>query len=349
MSMTEGRIPSTIAPGADIAPELDAVCTRCCAPNPQDRFPSTGAVAEAVDRFLDGDRDLATRRTLAQAQVDAAEEAMRASPSGDGDAKATAVRALTRALALDPHHQMASERLGTLLMDVSGDLPHEAALELRSLQARTSRTATQVSLGRIMAIVALTILGLILGVRDTQLAAMVCGGIAISVLFSFLWLKAKTDRIRSLHLILSALSVIIAMIALNNGFGPAILVPTVGLANGLLILAQTDFRRLDLALGICAIPAVWPFVVAVAGHGPWPFEITPDAIVIPSRLVFFPPAFTMFTLAAFALGSTTAPLIVTAKLRNRLRSVEERLFLHSWHLRQLTTHAPSIPTDSKST
>lgn len=43
-------------------PELDAVCVRATERDPERRFPSAQELAEAIERNLDGDRDLERRR-----------------------------------------------------------------------------------------------------------------------------------------------------------------------------------------------------------------------------------------------------------------------------------------------
>jgi len=339
LSMTEPRLPSEVAPAAGIAPELDAICARCCALDAEARQPSAGAVAEAVDRYLDGDRDVAMRRALAQTHIDAAEQVLRDAPEGDGEARAAAVRQFARALALDPQHQTASERLGTLLMDVSGGLPREAAVELRAAQQKASTLVARAGTLRIMGAFVLATLGLCMGPRDWTLGLMGISGMTASVLFGYLWVKANSESMRSFLLLASALSVMCALVVLNYAFGPTIFVPMVALANALLYLAQTDFRIRVLPIAICVIPPLWAFATPALGLGPWPFDITPSAIVIPSRLVAFPPALTMGVLAFFSAGTALAPVLMAIKLRDRLRSIEERMFLHSWHLRKLAGSA----------
>lgn len=333
--MTEPRIPSSVAPNAEIPPELDAICAQCCASDPVHRFSSAGAIAEAVDRYLDGDRDLAARRALAQTHIDAAEEALQKAPEGDGEARAIAVRELTRALALDAKHKTAAERLGQLLMDVSGKMPKEAADELEAWQAKAAENTARISRTRAGGAVFMATLGLLMGVRNYPLAFLTFGGLMASVLLQYLWTQSKNEKRREYLLVASVLSMIITLIAMDYGFSPAIFVPLVSVANGLLILGQTNFRSRRLAMFLCTVPPLFPFAIAALGLSPWPFEISRDFIKIPAQIFWFSPTATMGILALLSLGMSIAPLIVVAEVRERLRSVEERVFLQSWHLRQL--------------
>ncbi|HVY45658.1 MAG TPA: serine/threonine-protein kinase, partial [Minicystis sp.] len=58
--------PARRAPGAAVPPELDAICVRATALDPAERFPSARALHDALERYLDGDRDVAHRAELAE-------------------------------------------------------------------------------------------------------------------------------------------------------------------------------------------------------------------------------------------------------------------------------------------
>ena len=66
--------PSQRSPNAEIPPELDAVCTAALASKPEDR-PSARELAARIEKYLDGDRDLALRKSVAQTHVAAARAA----------------------------------------------------------------------------------------------------------------------------------------------------------------------------------------------------------------------------------------------------------------------------------
>src|SRR6185295_9876658 len=90
--------PSTQRP--DAPPELDAICERATAGDPAARYPSARALGDAVQAFLDGDRDVAARGALARHHI---AEARAALAAGEGEVhRRTAMRAAGRALALDP-------------------------------------------------------------------------------------------------------------------------------------------------------------------------------------------------------------------------------------------------------
>ncbi len=80
--------PSQRAPTANIAPELDALVLSAVAGEPNERLGSARAMQEAIEAFLDGERDAERRRELASEHVKNARNALaRAAQRGrDSDA-----------------------------------------------------------------------------------------------------------------------------------------------------------------------------------------------------------------------------------------------------------------------
>jgi eukaryotic-like serine/threonine-protein kinase len=137
---------SVRAPDRAIGPELEAICVKATSLDPAHRHESARALAEDIERYLDGDRDVSRRRALADAAAtDAAEAADRARRRGeDGlQARAQAIRDVNRALALDPTHKGALGTMLRLLLQPPSEIPKEAEAALaasriakRSVSAR---------------------------------------------------------------------------------------------------------------------------------------------------------------------------------------------------------------------
>jgi serine/threonine-protein kinase len=329
------RSPAARAPAGEVPPELDVACVLATMPDPKDRTRSAGELAEAVDRYLDGDRDVALRRALAEEQVQRARRELE-DQEAPAEARARAVSLLARALALDPRHRAASDELGRLLVDAPGALPREAAAELSAARDGARRAAATAGLLRITSVLALLAGGIALGVRRFSLAALALGGLLVAVGANVVWLRAQAERVRAGSRVAAALSTMIALTTLSYVFGPTILVPAITLANALLILGQADFRLDRLLLVTSLVPVLWTFALYALGLAPPPYEVSLDRIVIHADLVSFPRVPTLIFLAMISSVQVAIPLTVVATLRARLRSVEERLFLHSWHLRRWT-------------
>ncbi len=96
-----------------IPPELDGVCFDALAEEPKAR-PSARELADRVQAYLDGDRDIERRRSLAAEQVAGARRELDADPKGG---RATAIRRAGRALALDPESVEAADLVTGLLLE----------------------------------------------------------------------------------------------------------------------------------------------------------------------------------------------------------------------------------------
>jgi len=117
--------PSARAPLLAAPPELDAICVRATELDRAARFPTARELGEAVQRYLDGDRDVALRKMLARAELDIA-RARLASPQTSADA----LRAAGRALALDPTAKEPAELVARLMLEPPRTTPPEVAREI---------------------------------------------------------------------------------------------------------------------------------------------------------------------------------------------------------------------------
>ena len=109
-----GRRPSTLA--SDIPPELDALVLHATAPERESRVRSARELGERVQRYLDGDRDVALRRGLAAEHLVAARDAFSRAEL-DPDARVTAMREAGRALAHHPKLDGAGALLSRLMLE----------------------------------------------------------------------------------------------------------------------------------------------------------------------------------------------------------------------------------------
>src|SRR6185369_962518 len=115
----------------DIPPELDAACVAATAIDRAERVASARALGDLVQRYLDGDRDVALRQTLAKAELEVACAAMARGIEASGqyrgarrgerrdaaEAYRAAMQAGARALALDPKSREAAELVGRLMLE----------------------------------------------------------------------------------------------------------------------------------------------------------------------------------------------------------------------------------------
>ncbi len=130
--------PSERAPHRDVPPELDAVCVRATHLDPAERYQTARALHEAVERFLQGDRDVELRRQMAAAHAHAAEEAARL-PEAEASVR-TALAEAGRALALEPTNAAALRVVAGVLSAAPREIPPRS--KARSWRTRPRATGS---------------------------------------------------------------------------------------------------------------------------------------------------------------------------------------------------------------
>jgi serine/threonine protein kinase len=127
--------PSQRAPGRHVPPELDAICVAATMVDVKARIPTARELGDRVQRFLDGDRDLALRKSLARDHLARATTAFGAGDSEDQ--RRFAMREAASAIALDPALDGAAELVGRLMLEPPRDTPREveALIDAEDIQA----------------------------------------------------------------------------------------------------------------------------------------------------------------------------------------------------------------------
>jgi serine/threonine-protein kinase len=111
----------------DVPPELDEICARATQADPAKRTGSARELADAVQRFLDGDRDLERRRQLAGEHAARAQQLLL---RHDNHARAEAMREAGSAVALDAGNQEAKQVLARLLLDPPAEMPPQVRVQI---------------------------------------------------------------------------------------------------------------------------------------------------------------------------------------------------------------------------
>jgi serine/threonine-protein kinase len=124
--------PRTRRPDRAIAPELDALCLEALAETAEER-PSARTLAERIQRYLDGDRDIERRRALAAEYLASARAAIADGRRGD------AVAAAGHAVVIDPESREAAELVMSLIVAPPRELPPELERELEADELEVSR------------------------------------------------------------------------------------------------------------------------------------------------------------------------------------------------------------------
>jgi hypothetical protein len=343
----------TRAPSRAVPPELEAVCVRATAREPARRFSSVKEMTSAVERYVEGDRDLDLRRELAARHAEAAEAAAAIALSGAADAHDQRARALAeagRALAMDASSPSAMATVVRLLQNPPAETPLEVVEE-----TRREETAIWVSVARDTAFIygafLLLCLSLVwLGVKSWVALA----GIAVPLTLALLgcvhvvWVRGSTRAARLFRIpVLIATATAIA--GVSGLSGPLILVPTLAVAvaaGGGLWLNGRRHRVANLCVNICAILA--PFALEWAGVLPPSYSFQDGRFTILPLVVGLPELPSLLALTVASVGALIGATLFVYRATDIARNARGRLALQSWQLRQLATLRHPEAKDSPS-
>jgi eukaryotic-like serine/threonine-protein kinase len=122
----------------DVSSVLDGICYRATRLDPNERFESARELHDALESFLDGERDRERRQEIADVHTSRAEELLRQpDDEGDSEARRTEImRELGSALILDPAHRRARRALLQVLVDEPETIPPDAERELDDINRK---------------------------------------------------------------------------------------------------------------------------------------------------------------------------------------------------------------------
>lgn len=338
-----GVSPSARAPHRGIPPELDRICTVATARDRDRRFASARELRDEVERVLDGEHSVETRREAAAA-VAAEAEALACSAlstaGSEGDRRLALDRA-GRALALDPESPEALRTLVRLLVTPPRVMPPEVHDGIED--DWRSRVRALARVGALTYPSWLLVLPLLLrwGVRDrsalvtTTVVMLLSGALAASQA-----LRKRPSDATGYLLLASSMG---AIVSLNLLFGPMLAVPTALTMNTIIFVAHGDRMRVSAVIAAGALALIVPVALELAGALPRSFAFESGRLVILPRMLAFTPGPTLFLLAAVHAAIFLGATFAFWHARRVNRAEVARLHLLSWHLRQIVpAHAREL-------
>ena len=320
-----------------VAPELHAIATRATRFHKDQRYYSARALADAIERYLDGDRDEELRRRLAEERADEARKHANLALDGPLDrreaARSAAMREAGRALALAPQHEGAAAVILRLFATPPDTAPAPAAAEAARLEHQHLLRALKDNVWRTGTWLALFPLLLFMGPRMPLAVATTGGRIVLHLLLSLY--MARTGRAPG-ELKLVAFAVAAAFVAsLSLVFGPFMIVPGFASAATSLYVVQASprFRTPVVVLGCAAIVA--PFLLEVIGLLAPSMRFDAAGVTLLPRMTDMPREITLPSLLVVSVVSVVLPSTLALRLRDALLRAEERLVVQKWQLAQL--------------
>ncbi|MBA3455155.1 MAG: serine/threonine protein kinase [Deltaproteobacteria bacterium] len=321
-----------------IAPELDAICVRATSVERRDRYATARALGDAVQEYLDGDRDFVLRRELARTELATARRALAA---GNGqNQRRIAIRAAARALAFDPQSPQSADLLGRLMLEPPAEPPVEVEQEIEKLDmqslARSARFGTYAALVYVLFFPILYAVGF----RDAWYH------ITGSALCAFIMFVERVIAPRNVfwsgYLAIGANLALIALLSwIINPF-------LIGAGPGtIMVMVLATHQRLIKTW-------VLAMLAAVATLAPWVLEqagvLATRTFVDGNRYVFqtvageLEPRIAEIGLTAYVIAMLAAALFVGRAQDNERRGERRSLQIQAWQLRELVPRAETSPS-----
>ena len=338
----DGR-PALRSPALDVPPELDAICAKATARDRDDRFASARELRGAMEHFLDGDRDLERRRDLAADLAATAAKAASRALSGDDSVRASAMRDVGRALALDAENSEALRTFVRLLVEPPRTVPPEVVARMAADQVTQHMGSFHGGAIGYAIWLALMPLALWIGVRDVATFASLA--ILVAMCAALCSYVAHTGRhIAGSQRALLALSVA-AVAVMGRMMGPFVLVPALTVMVTFVFAHTPDrsWRWRSMALGSLGFLA--PTLAEVSGLVAPSYVFRDGLVELHGRMFDLPPTPTFVSLVVVHLGLLLAVALVYGRMRDAFDAVSQRLHLQTWQLRQIVPGDPAARGD----
>jgi serine/threonine-protein kinase len=331
------------APHRDVPPELEAVCVKATALNPSDRFWSARDIHDAIERYLDGDRDLEIRKETAKEHVRAAERivdrVIRGDSPSEEDDRAQAIGEIGRALALDPH-QVEARRALVKLISTPPSVPLSGIAELsRRADEAEIRESGRLGVIAYAAWLMFAPFYVLMGTQDIVLGAITWGGIVLTMvvnaidLFSTRYVYART--------VVGLALTTLVVACLSRTFGPLVLIPSIAASNTICYAVSPirKLRPLIVASGPLAI--LIPATLEWCGVLERSYSFHDGLMIIHPHLAPYPPATSIVLLTLAAIASSTISTWFMMRMRVALSNAQTQLQVHAWHFSRLVPPRPS--------
>ncbi len=320
-------------PELPIPPELDLACTESLAMQASAR-PTARQLGERVLAYLDGDRDLARRKAVAEETLEKARAAL------DRDHRADAMRHAGRALALDPDCTGAAEIVTRLMLEPPADPPPELERALREADAhgvkRHALTAI-LSYGTIAAFLPLAMWN---GIRKWPDVLAVFG---MSLLLAVGAALIRHKPLRSLGaMILYALGNGLLCAFMSRMCGPFTFVPALICVVTMSVMAYPQFlERPVILIGIMVASFCVPLALEAQGLLRVTWELGNSRLISHAEALVIGGPRTVILVIGATIGTFVVAGFHAASIGRTNRRAQLQLVTQAWHLRQLLPKGPT--------
>jgi serine/threonine-protein kinase len=322
--------PSQHAQGRGLPPELDELCAAATATERDQRLATARELGDRVQRFLDGDRDLARRRDLARDHLARAQTAF---GGDDEELRRTAMREAAAALALDPTLEGAASLVGRLMLDPPRTTPREVDDAIAADEIRTVRADARAGVWGLLACMAFTpLLWWIAPPGSRYVAAFTVVLVVSGVLYLIAYHGVKPRP----GLVVLGNMVVIATLA--RMFSPLFIAPGVAsvLSMAIVLTPRLSISGSAPVVGALYITAaIGPLVLERLGLLAKTMFVDASGLLLRAQGVGPDEGPAVLVGALYAIGLIIGATAMASAMRTRTRIAHRHLHLQAWQLRQL--------------
>ncbi len=324
--------PSQRALDIEVPLELENICITATRTRPAERFATARELGDAVQRFLDGDRDFAARRERAKTELAIARAAL---DHGGTDERKVATQSAARALALDPANRDSADLVGRLMLEPPRDEPPEVALAMAAEESKALQAARPLVGGAALTVLAFVPVFWWIGMRGTwylAILAICAGGIATLAI----GLRGSNPLTMG-RIVLCGWLVVITTISIITT--PFLVAPGVLVVVAMSIATHPSIIRGPLLFALLASSALIPWLLAFAGVLPHNVEIIGNTVVLHTLTDQLAPTGTLIALGIYIAALTGMAVVLAGSLVALRRTAERKVLVQAWQLRQLVPRA----------
>lgn len=323
--------PSERVPQREIPPELDALCVEATMSDRTARIATARELGERIQRYLEGDRDLALRQELARAELDIATTAFER--AGSLEDRRDAMRAAGRALALDPQARGPAELVGRMMLEPTREVPPEVERILESNDRDVQRKQAKAGMFAMLAYFVFFPFFFWAGVAEPWFAASVPCFVITVVAGMLAYMREPRRSIGIMTFVLNCA----LMILFARAFSPFLIAPFAVIISMAYVMHPRFGSPYVIAASLIAAVLV-PLGLELVG------VLSSTASVVGASIVIHPAADTLNAMPVFIMLAMFVVLVVVVggalarSLTTSLAAAQRRLEMQSWLLRQLVPH-----------
>lgn len=319
----------------DVPPELDAICVRATAREPGQRFASARALGEAVQDFVDGDRDEHARMRLVEQYLGVARAAM---ARDDEHSRRDTMRAAARVLGVKPDQAEAAGIMARMLLEPPKKIPAELEAELQDQAAAATKQRAKMGTYAYLSVVALWAVIPAMTVRSWPWLIAFYATLGANAVFSVR--SALTGKISTPASLVGNVALAIVWSRL---FGPFMLTPVFICGVMLAIVANPwMIRRTWAVLAWTATAAMSPVILEAVGVLEPTWRIHDGTLTTTSTIFGIHGNLELGVLVGLDLLFVLVVAGFALALRRAAVDAQRRVTIQAWHLRQIVTDAAPV-------